>query len=641
MALAVGVVLAPLTALSGPAAAATPSADAPEQVQAGIHVASLHGATASGATPPGTTETVSFVLRERNIDALSASAQAGIKHFLSVGQFAGIYGQTQDNISALTSYLAGYGITATVYPDDVDVVATGTAGEFGSALSVTQEQYRVPAQRGPGQVGLIPAQDNVRGNVNAPVLPYRLSSFVLAILGLSNYAPFTDDTVKPPTDLSRPQPGHSNSCLATFGLAGGCHLPSGFAATYGLDPLYREGATGTGQTIGIVTLAAVDPGAPQYFWSRVAHVTRGAGLTVRDIDGGPGAPSAGSAETDLDIEQSGALAPNANVIAYQAPDSDGGFADAFFSAASQNAASTVSAGWGQSEAYLRAPVLPGQQAAAFAGTFDEAFLEMAAQGQSTFVASGDAGASGQPGTTGLSVDSPADSPFVTAAGGATLPWTGTLTGMVAGTPVSAPVSVTAQRIWGWDYLWPALAATSGIALAATASSYADGSGGGFSQFEPVPHYQQDVPGTQTFHAVPYLTPTFDPSPTVTSGPATGRALPDISADADPETGYLLYAPSLAGPGQSGLSDAGGTGFVASQLNGAAAVIDSYLGRRVGLWNPDSYATAVSSHSPFIPLNATGAGNDNTYYTGNPGDRYNQGAGLGVPDLAKLAGDFPR
>src|SRR6201999_2206367 len=121
----------------------------------------------------------------------------------------------------------------------------------------------------------IPAQDNVRGNVNAPVLPYRLSSFVLAILGLSNYAPFTDDTVQPPADLPQPQPGSSSSCLATFGLPNGCHLPSGFAATSGRDALYREGATGTGQTIGIVTLAAEDPGAPQYFWSLVAHVTRG------------------------------------------------------------------------------------------------------------------------------------------------------------------------------------------------------------------------------------------------------------------------------------------------------------------------------------------------------------------------------
>ena len=59
--------------------------------------------------------------------------------------------------------------------------------------------------------------------------------------------------------------------------------------------------------------------------------------------------------------------------------------------------------------------------------FDEAFLELAVQGQSGFDAAGDAGAyddSDELGTTNLSVDTPADSPFMTAAGGTTLPWTG-------------------------------------------------------------------------------------------------------------------------------------------------------------------------------------------------------------------------
>ena len=69
------------------------------------------------------------------------------------------------------------------------------------------------------------------------------------------------------------------------------------------------------------------------------------------IDGGAPGPSgtAGSDETDLDIEQSGALAPGANVISYQAPNTDYGFSDGFFTAASQNVASTVSTSWGESE----------------------------------------------------------------------------------------------------------------------------------------------------------------------------------------------------------------------------------------------------------------------------------------------------
>ena len=34
---------------------------------------------------------------------------------------------------------------------------------------------------------------------------------------------------------------------------------------------------------------------------------------------------------------------------------------------------------------------------------------------------------------------------------------------------------------------------------------------------------------------------------------------------------------------------GGTSFVAPQLNGSTAVIDSALGHRVGFWNPSIYA----------------------------------------------------
>src|SRR5258708_24596280 len=175
------------------------------------------------------------------------------------------------------------------------------------------------------------------------------------------------------------------------GLPGACRLPSDFASNYKLDGLYGKGANGSGQTLAIVTLAAVDPGAPQYFWSNIEHVpSTGRTFTVQNIDGGPGTPSdiAGSGETDLDLEQSGALAPGANVIDYQAPNTDSGFADAFFTAASQNPASTVSASWGESETILAASILAHQEASTYLEAFNEAFLEMAAQGQSGFLSAG-------------------------------------------------------------------------------------------------------------------------------------------------------------------------------------------------------------------------------------------------------------
>ena len=355
------------------------------------------------------------------------------------------------------------------------------------------------------------------------------------------------------------------------------------------------------------------------------------------------------------MEQSGGVAPGANVVVYQAPNSDFGWADAFFTAASQDTASTVSASWGFSETAIDYFVRSGLESAAFTQAFDEAFLELAAQGQSAFNASGDQGAYSafrDIGTTNLSVIDPADSPYITAAGGTTLPWTGTFTGPDG----SATVTVPQQRIWGWDYLWQPIAQVTGEPISQVAESVIGGSGGGFSTMEPTPSYQFFVPGTHNFHAVQYLTPTdytqvapglseptawnFNPAPSVSTGFGFGRAEPDLAADADPETGFLAYVPSLADVGQPPLQGGwGGTSFVAPQLNGSAAVIDSYLGHPVGFWNPVIYAAAASSSSPFNPLNQTGTSNDNLYYTGNPGEPYNQGVGLGTPNLTELADDF--
>jgi len=57
--------------------------------------------------------------------------------------------------------------------------------------------------------------------------------------------------------------------------------------------------------------------------------------------------------------------------------------------------------------------------------------------------------------------------------------------------------------------------------------------------------------------------------------------------------------------------------VTPQFNGSTAVIESYLGHRIGLWNPSVYSFAAGASSPVTPLNQAGAGNDSTFYTGTP------------------------
>ena len=524
-----------------------------EQIPTGFLASAAPGASAFGTTPSDTPEQVSFILKENSVSRLESAVTNGLTRFDSVSQFAAKYGASPAAVSALTSYLASFGITTSVYPGNVDVSASGTAGEFDAALSVTQDNYHVPARQ-TFNGNRIPAQ-TVYSATRAPNLPSSIGQYVLAILGLTNYAPFASNAVHENTSVTV-TPSSSSSDVP------GDYLPSDFASRYGLDPLYKEG-NGAGETIGIVTLAALDPGAPQYFWQNVADVpTTGRTVTVDNVDGGPGAPSdaSGSGETDLDVEQSGGLAPGANVVVYQAPNTDPGFIDAFFTAASQNAADTLSTSWGESETYVAGAVAAGEETNAYEAAFDEAFLELADQGTSVFDAAGDNAAydaSGDIGTTNLSVDTPADSPYATASGGTTTPWNGTVTGPDG----SASVTVPDQRAWGWDYLWQPIATVTGTTYAEAATANVVGGGGGFSVVEPEPSYQTLVTGTTNYHGVQYLTPTdyqaVDPgfveptewsvnaNPPLVSGGGSGRAVPDLSADADPYSGYLLYEPSAA------------------------------------------------------------------------------------------------
>ena len=657
--LAAGAVIAAVPVAATAANASTgPGSNTLVRVTPGISAANVPGAVGFGTTPASTPETVSFVFKEQNLGQLEAAVTRGVKNYVSVGQFAREYGANPAVISGLESYLGKFGITTSAYADNVDVVANGTAGEFDQALAVTQHQYKAPAVRGRDGLAGIRAQ-TFHGTAQNPEVPAYIAGSLVAILGLTDYSPFASQAVHADTSALKKDSGSSNACLALTGLPDGCNLPSNFASNYGLEKLYDKGANGSGQTLAIVTLAALDQGAPEYYWNNIADIpATGRTVTVDNVDGGPGAPSDvdGTGETDLDVEQSGGVAPGANVIVYQAPNTDVGFADAFFDAASQNVASTVSSSWGESDTYLQASVAQGVESPGYAAAFDEAYLEMAAQGQSGFVSSADEGAytaTGDLGTTNLSADTPGDSPYITAAGGTTLAWSGSLTGPDG----TATVNVAKQRTWGWDYLWQPVATITGESLTDSAESQVVGSGGGYSTIEQRPSYQNDVPGIGEYHAVQYLTPTdyttvtgtnlveptewsFNPTPSVTSGYSSGRAEPDLSADGDPYTGYLLYEPSAVQTGGAPLQGGwGGTSFVAPQLNGSTAVIDSYLGHRVGLWNPSIYAFATSGNSPLTPLNAVGTSSDNLYYTGNAGSVYNVGSGLGFPNLSKLAADF--
>jgi kumamolisin len=266
----------------------------------------------------------------------------------------------------------------------------------------------------------------------------------------------------------------------------------------------------------------------------------------------------------------------------------------------------------------------------------ELFVEATLQGQSMFAASGDAGAFDVFGevpssfSTPLSVDYPGSDPAITAGGGTTLPGTQTFV-LPGGTPFN--LTVPTERVWGWDYLQP-LCNALGIPDPIQCDIFPAGSGGGVSVFWRLPFYQLGTAGVQSSQPGQALVDlSTSPPEDFFDLPAKfhGRNVPDVSFNADPETGYTIFYTSDVN-GFAVLTFQGGTSFVAPQLNGVTALLDENAGHRVGLLNPVLYALAHSPHG-LNPIDVISAG-DNWFYSGRNG--YSPAVGLGVLDVAKLA-----
>lgn len=158
--------------------------------------------------------------------------------------------------------------------------------------------------------------------------------------------------------------------------------PEDFATQYDLAPVYAAGLDGSGQTIGIIgdsniNLALVNS-YRTLFKLPASH-------TQVVIDGDdPGGALEPDVEGFLDVEVSGAIAPNATVNFYLAgstPFTDG-IALAALRAVDDNLASTLSVSYGNCE-----QLLGNADNAFWAGLWEQA----AAQGQTVFVSSGDSG----------------------------------------------------------------------------------------------------------------------------------------------------------------------------------------------------------------------------------------------------------
>ena len=605
------------------------------------------GPVAGAAAQATRTVTLSLKLSdpaaaEAALQALYDPANAQFHHFLTPDQFKARFAPSDAAVAKVTATLAKYGLTVT-RASSTTLHASGTAAQLQRAFATSLHTYEVAAHDQHAGYAY-------SGPVRPATIPSEAAGLVHGVFGLSDKPAFKPHVHQAASAIRagvRALPDPKQAPLSTN--APGEYTVTDFAQHYNVSPLYKKGISGKGRTLGIATLASFTPSDAYAYWSAIGLHVHPDRITVVDVDGGPGAPSdaSGSDETTLDVEQSGGLAPGANIIVYQAPNTNQGFIDLFATAIDANLADSISTSWGNWEWFNNlenAPVVDPVSGATVSSlqALHSLFVQAALQGQSLFAAAGDAGAYDANGggqtppaySLVLSVDSPASDPAITAAGGTTLPTNQQLT-LANGGP-SFPIVVTHEQVWSWDYLEPLCVYLQQSPI--DCGIFPVGGGGGVSVEFHTPWYQgPGLPGVERSEPgqsfIEYL-----PAPTVDyyDLPAhfAGRNVPDISANADPFTGYQVYYTS----DKTGFGIAtgyGGTSFVSPELNGVAVLIDEYVHGRVGLLNGPLYnlARGTGYHGEHPILKAVKYGNNNFYY-GSKG--YNPAAGLGVIDVALLA-----
>jgi subtilase family serine protease len=568
--------------------------------------------------------------------------------FLTPEQFVARFAPTDSDVVKVVASLKKYGLTAE-RATSTTLKVTGLPADLERAFAVSLHSYNVPAH---GNA----AAYTFHAPLARPTVPAEISASVAGVFGLDTRPSWRPLHQTAPLPM---KPANSGLTVAT-----GTLTVLDFAKQYDVNPLYRRGLTGAGRTLGIMTLASFTPSDAFKYWNALGLTVDPGRITIVNVDGGPGSPSdaSGSIETTLDVEQSGGIAPGAKVIVYQAPNTNQGFVDLFATAIDANLAESLSVSWGEWEWFenLENSPVTDPTSGNTVGVLQaahELFVRAAIQGQTLFTASGDGGAYemnhdlgcfGPYSTTvstscsqPLTVSYPASDPAITAAGGTTLPGIQEFCLNKTCTQTYS-LTIPRQRVWGWDYL-EGLCKTLGAPNPVACGIFPGGSGGGVSVFFDKPSYQYGLSGTQlsqpgqvfemgaTFAAELGLATDYFALP----GYYQGRNVPDISFNADPDTGYEIYYTSSAS-GFGIASFYGGTSFVAPQLNGVSALLGEELYSRLGLLNYPLYGLALSGQAyrgPFPPIHAIQDG-DNWFYHGSNG--YNPAVGLGALDVANFA-----
>jgi subtilase family serine protease len=563
--------------------------------------------------------------QQRELDMLLAQQQdTGSPHYhkwLTRQQYADRFGMTQADIAKVSGWLVSRGFTIDrVTGGRTQISFSGAAVQLESAFHTELHEFDV---------------DNEKrfANVSELSVPAALAASILDIRGLNNFWPKPRHTAVQRVES-----------LPRLNASGGAHLlaPEDFATIYDLKSLYDQGIDGTGQSIAVVGQIAVD-------MRDIDNFRTAAGLSKNDptviVVPGTGTPAFTDAndlaESDLDLEWSGAVAKNATILFVTVgPGANSGAFDSLFWALDPSAtnapapplAPVISTSYGACEA---------ANSETFAQSLQAAIQAANSQGTTVTAAAGDSGAADCDGnvaiaTGGLAVDVPAAIPEVTALGGtefsADKSNPGTYWSSTTDPDGGSALSYIAEGIWNDTSQQHTLAA----------------GGGGISTFFPVPAWQMGVAGVL---------------PTVLKG--GGRNVPDVALNAS--NGHDPYLICSTPPGTTpactaGFADAnkqlggvGGTSVGAPTFAGIVALLDQAINSAgLGNLNAPLYALAASSNgasafhditagsnivpctpgkpaSDPAPLRCPSAGSMG--YSAGPG--YDQASGLGSIDANNL------
>jgi subtilase family serine protease len=434
----------------------------------------------------------------------------------------------------------------------------------------------------------------------------------------------------PETDVAHDSMGHvvtggPQPCIAAADAAGsiGGYTSDVIASAYNFAGLYAQGDAGAGQTVAVFELQRLNPSDVAAF-----QTCYGTAAPVSYVKVGRPDPLGDDEEAALDVDQIIGLAPAASLIVYESGDSTVDGVRLYNRIITQNKAKTISVSWGSCEPKI---TLDGTDRS-IVRQENKLFQEAALQGQSVLTASGDTGSAAcfrDLGSKGLSVQDPSSQPFATGVGGTSL-FT-EANGAPALWNPALPTDPLMEAVWNDGE------------LATGAGKEPAASTGGLSRLWAMPGYQR-----KSFPQLDVLNAQSSGKPCDSKN---CREVPDVSANGDPATGYVVYAtapdPNNPDKDVAQWTVEGGTSAAAplwAALTAEADVLPTCRGTTVGFQNPLLYALAalqpgdlkdITAANPLSLLASNDAtGTNRGLFPVAAG--YDMATGLGSPNVAALA-----